>query len=315
MAQPQIVSAVVSQDGTKYTVTYDQKMIAPYTSQFFFRYSFTNNGSNDYRQRLYYVLNPKVLTEGVDTFVFLTDLGLDNRPTSLPIPINLHPSISTQFTTTFQSTDIANEQGEGPVNVTNLQLDTSGTPDTYLPSNYEYLDAFFKKERPQASKDKIFCLYNTATVEGVNDEDIIDAYFDEYGITNHIKYGVDFSDFNNVGYNWWQNWGQAVHDIIVENQIEQVCCGPTCEYRIVVASTATGEDAWQNWADCSTALGGIKVIKAELDRRQSNTTQSITSVGYCYDISSVTESDGDSRQDVAEDYTKGFDNCKYSTRF
>lgn len=261
MAQPQIESFTVSDDGLTITLKYDQILYGKTT------YNSANNPSiitdSDYSQVIFFQSRPTLeeFYEGFDTVVYYNpkDFYLES---ALPINGPAASNLVTKLTTNFQVTDLTNAEGEAPINVTDLVLDTSSTP-AYIPNlSIDILSTFDKKERKQASRDKILCVYNTAAVSGILDEPLIDAYFDEYGITNHIKVGVDFSDASNVDERWWTGWGASVLEMVYANGIEQVCCGPMCPGNISHGGTADIRDV----ADTSTALGMIKNIGVQLER-------------------------------------------------
>lgn len=255
MAQPQIESFTISDDGITITLKYDQILYGQPTVT-----SFPSISTPSDYSRVFYSLTG-LTTErfyaGFDTFVY-TSITSFGKNKNLPLNMRASPDLVTSLTTNFQVTDVVNAQGEAPVNVTNLVLDTSNTPaaaGTNPP--YDILTTFDKKVRKQASRDKILCVYNTAPVSGRYDEPLIDAYFDEYGITNHIKFGVDFSISTNLDENWWEGWGEDAYNLVADNDIEQVCCGPLCpgNLREYLADTV---------ADISTILGSIRATKAKM---------------------------------------------------
>ena len=276
MAQPQIESFTVSDDGLTITLKYDQILYGKTT--------YVNEPlivtDSDYSNVIFSRSRPtsEEFYEGFDTIVYFNpkDFYVENR---LPLKGPAASNLVTKLTTNFQVTDLTNAEGEAPINVTDLVLDTSSTP-AYIPNlSIDILSTFDKKTRKQASRDKILCVYNTAAVSGILDEPLIDAYFDEYGITNHIKVGVDFSDASNVDERWWTGWGASVLEMVYANGIEQVCCGPMCPGNISHGGTALSADV----ADTSTALGMIKNIGVQLEREgrtdllNSSVSASITS--------------------------------------
>ena len=258
MAQPQIESFTVSDDGLIITLKYDQILYGQPTVVNFPIISTPSDYSN-----LSYSLTGltfQKFTNGFDTFNYISVTTTTNN-SMLPVNANVSPDLVTSLTTNFQVTDVVNAQGEAPVNVTNLVLDTSNTPEAESTNPpYDTLTTFDKKVRKQASRDKILCVYNTAPVSGRYDEPLIDAYFDEYGITNHIKFGVDFSIPTNLDENWWGGWGEDVYNLVANNDIEQVCCGPLCPGNIMQFRLAP------TVADVSTILGSIRATKAKMDQ-------------------------------------------------
>lgn len=257
MAQPQIESFTVSADGLTITLKYDQILYGQPTMTNF--PSLTT--PSDYSLVEYNMVSPlleKDFYAGFDTFVYISRKAT-TKDIRLPLLASVSPSLVTSLTTNIQVTDFVNDQGEAPVNVTNLVLDTSNTPTASVVNPpYDILNTFNKKVRKQASRDKILCVYNTAPVSGQYDEPLIDAYFDEYGITNHIKFGVDFSIASNVDWNYWENWGLEVYNLIIDNGIEQVCCGPLCPGNMSIDSYSGVA------ADTSTILGSIKATGAKM---------------------------------------------------
>lgn len=135
-----------------------------------------------------------------------------------------------------------------------------------LPQVRDVLDDLQRASRVNASKDKIICVYNSAN--GSTDEALIDAYFDEWGITNHIKYPVDFS----IAATWdsdlmWGEWLSDFADTCVANDIEQVAVGPSTpsggHKPIIIIGTATA---------LSGIVGSIYIIKAYMDANPSETS-------------------------------------------
>jgi hypothetical protein len=267
MAQPQIESFTISDDGTIITAKYDQILYGKGT----FANSPIVDTPSDYSSVFYsWNITSKDFYAGFDTLTFvsyLTQNGSENR--QLPVYALTNPDLVTSLTTNFQVTDVVNSQGEAPVNVTNLVLDTSNTPPaTGINPPYDVLDTFNKKLRKQASRDKILCVYNTAAVYGIYDEPLIDAYFDEYGITNHIKVGIDFSIAANTDNRWWTSWGLDVYNQVIDNGIEQVCCGPLSPTDMSQGSTSNVQ------VDLSNCLGSLKTIKAKLEQENASGLES-----------------------------------------
>jgi hypothetical protein len=260
MAQPQIESFTISDDGITITAKYDQILYGKGT---FVNYPLISTPS-DYSAVYYsWTLTAEEFFAGFDTLTFVSYTnfsGSENR--GLPVYAPTNPNLVTSLTTNFQVTDVVNSQGEAPVNVTSLVLDTSNTPAaTGINPPYDVLDTYNKKVRKQASRDKILCVYNTAAVYGIYDEPLIDAYFDEYGITNHIKVGIDFSIAANTDKRWWTSWGLDVYNQVIDNGIEQICCGP-------LGPTAMSKGFNSSiQVDLSNCLGSLKLIKAELEQR------------------------------------------------
>ena len=262
MAQPQIESFTISDDALYITVKYDQIM---YGKDTFANYPYIDTPS-DYSDVAYFVQPVDNFYQGFDTITLTSEIALNySDPQSLPIKATTNPNLVSSLTTNFQTTDFVNAQGEAPVNVTNLVLDTSNTPPaTGINPPYDVLDTFNKKLRKQASRDKILCVHNTAAVYGIYDEPLIDAYFDEYGITNHIKVGIDFSIAANTDNRWWTSWGLDVYNQVIDNEIEQVCCGP-------LSPTAMSKGYSSiNLVDLSNCLGTLKVTKAFLEQRNKS---------------------------------------------
>ena len=267
MAQPQIESFTISDDGTIITAKYDQILYGKGT----FANSPIVDTPSDYSEVFYsWNITSKEFYAGFDTLTFVSYLtlnGSENR--RLPVYAKTNPDLVTSLTTNFQVTDVVNSQGEAPVNVTNLVLDTSNTPPaTGINPPYDVFDTFNKKVRKQASRDKILCVYNTAAVYGIYDEPLIDAYFDEYGITNHIKVGIDFSIAANTDNRWWTSWGLDVYNQVIDNGIEQVCCGPLSPTDMSKGSTSNKQ------VDLSNCLGSLKTIKANLEQNNASGLES-----------------------------------------
>lgn len=291
MAQPQIESFTISDDGITITLKYDQILYGQPTVT-----SFPSIVTPSDYSRVYYSLTNLTFERfygGFDTLIYtsVTSFGQEN---SLPLNAKASPDLVTSLTTNFQVTDVVNAQGEAPVNVTNLVLDTSNTPEAESTNPpYDILTTFDKKLRKQASRDKILCVYNTAPVSGQYDEPLIDAYFDEYGITNHIKFGVDFSILTNLDENWWGGWGEDVYKLVEDNDIEQVCCGPLCpgNLRNYLSTTV---------ADISTVLGSIRATKAKMV--QEGKDNLLDSQGANREIFFRTDKDGTLRNTEAQHF-------------
>jgi len=266
MAQPQIESFTISDDGLYITLKYDQIM---YGKDTFANYPYIETPS-DYSNVVYFVQRVDTFYQGFDTITFISATATkDSYNRSLPIYAPTNPNLVSSLTTNFQTTDFVNAQGEAPVNVTNLVLDTSNTPPaTGINPPYDVLDTFNKKLRKQASRDKILCVYNTAAVYGIYDEPLIDAYFDEYGITNHIKVGIDFSIAANTDNRWWTSWGLDVYNQVIDNEIEQVCCGP------LSPTGMSGGSLSGSLVDLSNCLGSLKTIKAKLEQKNASGLES-----------------------------------------
>jgi len=263
MAQPQIESFTISDDGLTITAKYDQILYGKGT---FVNYPLISTPS-DYSAVYYgWTLTSEEFFAGFDTLTFVSFTSLNGSESrGLPVYAPTNPNLVTSLTTNFQVTDVVNSQGEAPVNVTNLVLDTSNTPPaTGINPPYDVLDTFNKKVRKQASRDKILCVYNTAAVYGIYDEPLIDAYFDEYGITNHIKVGIDFSIAANTDKRWWTSWGLDVYNQVIDNGIEQVCCGPLSPTAMSKGYNSSIQ------VDLSNCLGSLKVIKAALEQDNSS---------------------------------------------
>ena len=258
MAQPQIESFTISDDGLTITLKYDQILYGKATIVNLPNVSTPSDYSDVY---YFWSMSAEEFFGGFDTIIFTSYVALgDSR--KLPVYAPTNPNLVTSLTTNFQVTDFVNAQGEAPVNVTNLVLDTSNTPAaTGINPPYDVLDTYNKKVRKQASRDKILCVYNTAAVYGIYDEPLIDAYFDEYGITNHIKVGIDFSIAANTDNRWWTSWGLDVYNQVIDNGIEQVCCGPLGPTAMSKGSNSAV------LVDLSNCLGSLKIIKAELEQR------------------------------------------------
>ena len=262
MAQPQIESFTISDDGLTITLKYDQILYGKATIA-----NFPNVSTpSDYSSVFYgWTLTSEEFYAGFDTLTFVSYITLNGSESRmLPVYAPTNPNLVTSLTTNFQVTDVVNSQGEAPVNVTSLVLDTSNTPAaSNINPPYDVLDTYNKKVRKQASRDKILCVYNTAAVYGIYDEPLIDAYFDEYGITNHIKVGIDFSIAANTDNRWWTSWGLDVYNQVIDNGIEQICCGP-------LGPTAMSKGNVSNvQVDLSNCLGSLKTIKAMLEQENA----------------------------------------------
>lgn len=114
-----------------------------------------------------------------------------------------------------------------------------------------------KKFRRQ--QEKLACVYDSSIV---GELDIVNAYFDAWGIDKSYIVGVDLSDSINTSQDtMWSEWLLPFHDMVVANNVFTVCCGPNCPDSIDLffGNFSTGRTAF------SKILGIVRNLKLFMD--------------------------------------------------